>query len=108
MVNPKLNRQRGKSYERYIANRLGGRRMGVMGKEDVDHPLFSIECKSFARFAGEKVMAQAERNAYKDKTPLSIVHIRGNSHDKDIVMMRLSDFEDYLGKLKTVITIEEV
>ena len=101
-MNPKLNRQRGKSYERYIAKRLGGRRMGVMGKEDCDTELFSVECKSFARFAGEGIMQQAERNVYKDKTPLAIVHIRGNSHDKDIVMMRLSDFEDYMGKLKEV------
>lgn len=99
-MNPKLNRQRGKSYERYIAKRFGGRRMGVMGKEDVDLDLWSCEVKSFAKFAGEKIMQQAERNRYKDKTPLAIVHIRGNSHDKDIVMMRLSDFEDYLGKIR--------
>ena len=34
-----------KQFERRIAKRLDGRRVGILGKEDIEHPLFSIECK---------------------------------------------------------------
>lgn len=74
--------------------------MGIMGKEDVDHPLFSIEVKNRVRFIGDTFLAQAEANRYKDKTPLAIVHIHNQNRSRDIVMMRMKDFEDFLSSLK--------
>jgi hypothetical protein len=99
------NRQRGKNTERAIAKRLGGKRVGILGYEDVQHPLFSIEVKSRVRFSGEGFMEQAIRNCPEGKTALVIVHIAGKHHSNDFVMMRLRDFEDYLGTInqKTLI-----
>lgn len=57
MTNPADNRRRGKNTERALARRLGGRRTGVLGGEDINHPLLSIEAKSRQRFIGERFMA---------------------------------------------------
>jgi len=39
------NRDRGKSYERWLAQDLGGRRIGLLGSEDVLTNKFAIEAK---------------------------------------------------------------
>ena len=88
---PKRNRQRGKEAERAIAKRVGGKRVGILGNEDVEHPVYSIEVKSYARFAGAKVLEQAERNAPKGKVPIAVVHVRNQQHENDIVMVRFKD-----------------
>ena len=96
-MNPSQNRRRGKNTERAIAKRMGGKRIGILGKDDVQVGPFSIEVKDKKRFAGEKIMLQAERNCPKDKTPLAVVHLTGQSHDKDILMMRMKDAEEWYG-----------
>ena len=48
------NRRRGKDAERKIAEMFEGKRIGIMGGEDVMHPYFSIEVKSRKAFIGEK------------------------------------------------------
>lgn len=97
-MNPAGNRRRGKDAERALAKRLKGRRTGVLGGEDISHPLLSIEVKSRSWFAGDKFMAQAKRNS-NGKIPVVIVHIKNRSHDHDLVMMELRDFEDLFGKI---------
>jgi len=96
-VNPNKNRQRGKRTEKQIAKRLGGKRIGLLGKEDISHPVYSIEVKSRVTFAGKKILEQAERNCEKGKTPIAIVHIHGEPFSKAIVMQRMSDFEAHNG-----------
>ena len=98
-MNPAGNRRRGKDAERALAKRLEGRRTGVLGGEDILHPLLSIEVKSRSRFIGEGFMAQAKRNS-NGKIPAVIIHILNKSHDHDLVMMELRDFEDLFGKVK--------
>jgi len=95
-----LNRDRGKRAEREIAKRLGGRRIGTLCAEDILHPVYSIECKSRIAFAGERFLEQAERHCEKGKTPLAIVHVQGQRHGNDIVLMRLKDFEAHNGEVK--------
>ncbi|MCR4286903.1 MAG: hypothetical protein NUW09_02695 [Deltaproteobacteria bacterium] len=99
-MNPNNNRKRGKRNEHALAKRLNGKRVGILGKEDISCGPFSLEVKSFARFAGVKIMEQAERNAPEGKTPLAIVHIRGQRRDADIVMLRLKEWEDWNGRTK--------
>lgn len=89
------NRDRGKRFERKVAERLGGKRTGVLGGEDVMHPIYSIECKSretlpkwFAKF-WEQTLANCEQG----KTPLLVIHQTNKRHDDDFVVMKLSDFE---------------
>ncbi|MEM4134344.1 MAG: hypothetical protein QXV73_04030 [Candidatus Micrarchaeia archaeon] len=85
------NRQRAKEVERAVAKKVGGRRVGILGQEDISHDKFSIEVKSRKVFVAEKWFAQAEKNA-KGKVPLLIVHVTGKRHDNDYVIMKLKDF----------------
>jgi len=43
-MNPSKNRQRGKRTEKAIAKRIGGKRIGILGKSDVEHE-GGIACK---------------------------------------------------------------
>jgi len=97
MTNPNNNRKRGKRNEKALADRLGGKRIGILGKEDIQHERYSFEVKSFVRYAGAKILEQAERNAPAGKIPLAIVHIKNQLRDNDIVMMRLSEWEKMNG-----------
>ena len=97
-MNPKQNRHRGKRTERAIAGIMGGRRLGILGNDDVQAGPFSIEVKDRFRFSGAKFMEQAVRNAPADKTPLVIVHTTGTRHVDDLVMLRLRDWLDWFGE----------
>lgn len=99
-MKPKNNRDRGKRTETAVAKRMNGVRHGIMGGEDISHPLFSIEVKSRLRFAGTSFMDQAVRNTPEGKTPLVVVHVVGSRHDDDLVMMRLKDWIDFYGNLE--------
>lgn len=90
------NKTRGYRFEKAIAEDLGTFRMGTMGGEDVYHPNYSIECKDYARFAGIKILEQAERNNTRRVTPLGIVHIRGTDYDKSVVLLRWKDFKRFM------------
>jgi hypothetical protein len=92
------NRNRGKATEKAIAGRLNGKRVGTLGGQDVVAGAFSIEVKDRAAFAGARFMAQAVRNCPEEKTPLVIVHVTGARHDGDLVMMRMSDWQDWYGE----------
>lgn len=94
------NRDRGKRAERAVAQRIGGKRIGTLSGEDIQHPVFSGEVKSRKAFAAAPWMDQAVRNCPKGKTPLVVVHVHGSRHDKDLVMFRMQDFEDLLGRLE--------
>jgi hypothetical protein len=94
-----LNRSRGKCAERAVAKKLGGKRTGTMGGEDihVDGP-YSIEVKSRQKFVATGWMDQCVRNAH-GKTPIVVVHVLGRNHDNDLVIMRMGDYVDWYGRL---------
>ncbi len=73
--------------------------MGILGKHDVEAGPWSIEVKDRKKFIGVSFLEQACRNCPKDKTPLVIVHQTNKAHEHDIVMMRLSDFQDWFNIL---------
>jgi len=92
------NRRRAKAVERALAERLGGRRVGILGQEDIFiGDLFSVEVKSRKSVAIYDWFQQAVKNA-KGKIPLLIVHITGKHHDNDLVVMSLKDFEKIIKK----------
>jgi hypothetical protein len=93
------NRLRGKKTERAVAERIGGVCVGILGKEDIQVSDWSVEVKHRKVFAGEKFLLQSERNCPKGKTPIVIVHLHGKEHSKDIVMMRLRDWEAWNGSI---------
>jgi len=94
------NRRRAKAVERALAERLGGRRVGILGQEDIFiGDLFSVEVKSRKSVAIYDWFQQAVKNA-KGRIPLLIVHITGKRHDNDLVVMSLKDFEKIIERIK--------
>ena len=95
-----IQRQRGNTAERAIAARLGGQRVGQYGGEDVTTSVFSIEVKS--RESVPKwlthAIEQAEAHAPDGKLPLAVIHTLGQRHDDDLVVLRLSAFEEWFGE----------
>jgi hypothetical protein len=95
------NRNRGKALERYVAKDLGGRRVGILGQEDVSAHGFSIECKernALPRFLVD-CMNQAERNARGD-VAVVVLHELQSDHGLDYVILRYKHFREILGRLK--------
>jgi len=87
------NRNRGKRHERKIAELLGGKRTGVLGGEDVLHPVYAVECKSREKIPKwfAKFWEQTLRNA-KDKIPMLVIHKLNQKHEDDWIVVRLKDF----------------
>lgn len=96
-------RNRGKTTERSVARRLGGKRNGATGlaTADVETAVFAIETKSRKTLPDwlTAAMAQAVRNAPDGKTSLLVLHELGRRHDGDLVIMRMGDFEDWFGRV---------
>ena len=90
-------RQRGNALERYIARRLGGRRVEHYGGEDVAHEWLSIECKERQGIPQWLTQAVAQALAYagQGKLAIAVLHELNRSHDEDLVVMRLKDFEEW-------------
>ena len=99
----KFNRQRGKSLERFIAKDLGGRRVGILGQEDVIlHQGIAVECKERAKLPVfiHRCMDQAEGNA-PGEAAIVILHELGKEHEQDIIMCRYKVFKAILEKEET-------
>jgi len=82
--------------ERYIAKVFDGMRTGVLGGEDILHPIYSIECKSREKLPKwfSKFWEQTMYNCKEGKVPLLVIHVTNARHDDDFVIMRLKDFEE--------------
>jgi len=96
------NRDRGNSLQRYMSKRLGGLNVGILGGEDImlEGGKFSIEVKERQSFAGWKFMEQAINNSSPKKIPIVILHILKKSHNTDLVMIQLKDWEEIIKDLK--------
>ncbi len=88
------NRQHGKAVEKYLAKRLGAKRIGILGAEDLSHPIFSYEIKSRKSFVALSWMNQAKRNAPEGKIPIVVFHQKFTEHNQDLVFLKLTDWED--------------
>ena len=88
------NRQRGKRVERKIAELLNGRRLGVLGKHDVESEEFGIEVKSREKLPKWFVdfWEQTLANCPEDKIPLLVIHKLNQKYKDDWVVIRLEDF----------------
>jgi hypothetical protein len=96
--------RRWKRNEREIASRLGGERVPITGRQrgdvpDVQHKWLSIECKSRQSIPSWLKIAieQAVMAAKGSQLPIAILHEVGQRHGEDLVVMHLSDFEDFFG-----------
>lgn len=93
-----LNRRRGKRNEQALARRLGAKRLGILGKEDLHWGAFSVETKERKKLPIflTKSYEQAIRNAPNGKIPLLIFHELGKRRNSDLVVMDLISFEKVL------------
>jgi len=85
-----------KAVERAIAKRLGGERVGPSGKStaDVITPTLAVEVKMRRRLPAWLTDAMAQAAAASDgRLPILVLHQKGQRHDGDLVILRLSDFE---------------
>jgi len=93
-----------KAVERKVAARLGGQRVGCTGEAtpDVETDWADIEIKHRAALPKwlTGAMEQAVRNCADGKLPLLVLHEKGR-HDM-LVVMRLSDFDDWHGGLEEI------
>ena len=92
-----------KACERKVAALLGGRRIPVSGRgrgdnPDIHHELFSIEVKSRKTIPAwlEDAMRQAEASAKDGRLPVVVLHEDRTPYAESLVLLRLSDFADYL------------
>jgi hypothetical protein len=92
----KLGRNRSKNLERWVAKEFGGRRIGILGKEDVELRQFSFECKErekgFPRFLKDS-MEQANANAPIEKIPAVYLHENNRPHDEDLLIFYAEDIK---------------
>lgn len=102
-MNKAQARRRGKQYERFIALDLGGRRIGLLGQEDVQFELISAECKEREKLPAflKKCLAQAVDNCEEDKLPVVFLHEHNVSHEFDIVVMFYVDWKDMFFEYRT-------
>lgn len=100
-------RQGFKAMERRVAQALGGKRVPVTGRErgdapDVEHELFSIECKQGARglpawfTEGYKQAIAAWRPG---QLPIVIYHTVGTRHEDAVVCIRVKHLRQLMERL---------
>jgi len=96
----KISRTRGKKTELAIAKIMGAKR-NHFEAEDLSHPILSIEVKHrkalpvlIKNFMGQAVAACTE-----DKIPCVVMHEGNAQHTDDLVLMRLYDLEDLIGRV---------
>jgi len=99
-ITAKRNRKRGRATEKAAAKIMGGKAIGALSGEDIFHPLVSIEVKNRKSFVGKKWIEQAQRNASNNKPPLVYIHLTGERHINDMVLMYCKDFQGWFGDIK--------
>ncbi len=103
----KISRTRGKNTELAIAKIMKAQR-NHFEAEDLRHPILSIEVKHrksipvlIKKFMGQAVAACAD-----DKIPVVVMHEGSAQHTDDLVVMRLYDLEDLVGRVMRAPTEE--
>lgn len=96
----KISRTRGKNTELAIAKIMGAKR-NHFEAEDLRHPILSIEVKHRKKLPAlvTKFMGQAVAACADDKIPVVIMHEGSAQHTDDLVIMRLYDLEDLVGRV---------
>lgn len=87
-----------KHLEKKVAKEMGGKRVGILNSEDVQHKVFSFECKCIKRIPAsiKGWMSQCKANNLDNKIPIIVLHEKGK-HD-DYVIMSYKDFRDLHGE----------
>lgn len=85
-----------KDFEKRIALAIGGRRIGILGKEDVEHEYLSIEAKLLKRDRFPKLLidayGQAKKNCPEEKIPVLCMKPKNILDKNAFVILSLEDF----------------
>lgn len=94
-----------KGTERTVAKILGGERLGHLGGVDVRTRWVSAEVKHRQALPDwlTDAMVQATRHAETGQLPIVVLHIEGQRHAENLVVMKLGDFIDWFGSLAEVL-----
>ena len=90
-----------KATERDLAKRLGGKRVPVNSTDgvkcDVSTPVLSVEVKERQSLPDWLTcsVTQAENNCEVGKLPVVILHLKGQRHDNDLLVIELKHFEEW-------------
>lgn len=94
----KISRTRGKNAELGVARYLGAKRQHFE-KEDLEHPVLSIQVKHRKQLPKSLVdwMSQAESDAANGKIPCAVLHEERQRYEDSLVVLRLRDLKKILG-----------
>jgi len=96
-----MHRRSWKRCESRIAEIVGGRRIPVTGRKgaDVLTDRLAVEVKARKSLPAYLLawIEQAEAGAPDGRLPIVVLHQAGRPHTDDLVMLRLSDFVEWLG-----------
>ena len=101
--------KRWKATERAVAERLGGKRIPITGRQrgaTADATSrgnwLSPEIKDRAKLPNwlMEALSQAIAAVRGDQIPIVILHEKGQFHDNDLVLVRLHDWCDLVGNLR--------
>lgn len=95
------NRNRSYSSEKAAELLFRAKRISILGGEDLEHLLFSVEVKSRQLPPKwlEDWMTQAEDNCPENRVPLVYMHEISKRRDEDLVFMRVKDFRKVFQRL---------
>lgn len=108
------NKNAGRKYQRQMAKRLGGKSVGTIEGQDIEHSVFSVETKKMKALPKELVSekkvkdrktkeekviivghwTQTLRNCPEGKIPVLIMHKTGDRFSNDLVVLKFGDFEN--------------
>jgi len=86
--------KRGYRAEKKVADLVGGKRVGILGKEDISHKQFSFEVKmrkilpKFLKGCYEQACANCEAG----KLPVVVLKEKGKRYEDCLVIINFKDF----------------
>lgn len=90
----KRNKAQGRAVQSKIAKMIGGKSVGTIEGQDVEHVKWSAEVKHRKKFIGCTFMNQAVKNCPDKKTPIVIVHELNQRFENSLVIMRFLDWKE--------------
>jgi hypothetical protein len=89
-------KRKGYRNERAVAEYWDGLRKGTLGREDIEHIIFTIETKTMLDIPKktQKDYAQAKRNGSTAKIPLVVWHKNNTHRDEDFCILKARDLRD--------------
>lgn len=97
-----MSKEKKKGYrlEKAIAEFFDGERKGTLGREDVSHKIFSIECKVKNNMPKgvTRDYDQATHHCPQGKIPMVVWHKDHQSHDNDFIIIQAGHFKSLLKK----------